>query len=83
MSNCQLEQHPEYGGCCCICKYRLRAIENKSVQQFAWACIAFALVEDEDMVFIGGFEHGLCELFTAIQQGETKGYHDVEEFYLD
>jgi len=61
---CWVQKHPEYGSCCCQCKYRLRAIKHESDEQLGWACIAFALCGGEDIAYIGNFEHGMCELFT-------------------
>ena len=61
MSECLLEK---YRRCCCTCKYRLRAFAQPSTQ-IGWACIAFVFEEGESIVYIGNFEHGICELFRA------------------
>lgn len=60
---CVLESHPQYGGCCCQCKFRLRALDHQSDRQIGWACVAFAFMEGEDIAYLGDFEHGICELF--------------------
>lgn len=71
MNNCLLETHPEYGGCCCKCKFRLRAFAHSthSVSECIpghWICIAFAFYEGEDIGYVGDFEHGMCELFMSL-----------------
>lgn len=68
MPTCRLESYPNHGGCCCQCKYRLRAFDHDSFlrrAQMGWACIAFAFMEGEDIAYIGEFEHGMCELYEA------------------
>ena len=60
-SGCLLDRYSE---CCCQCKFRLRALRKPPpFEQFAWACIACAIAEGEDVVYVGDFEHGICELF--------------------
>lgn len=72
MTKCCLETHPELGGCCCRCRYRLKALKQLhdslgvDIPDDAWACIAFAFCEGEGIAYIGSFEHGMCELFTTL-----------------
>ncbi len=69
---CTLKTHPEHGGCCCQCRYRLEALPQLGdplkfyVPNKAWPCIAFALCEGEGIAYIGDFEHGMCELFASL-----------------
>lgn len=71
MADCCLETHPEFNGCCCKCRYRLRAethcdVLSPELPDNAWACIAFAFMEGEPIAYIGNFEHGMCELFRPL-----------------
>ena len=78
IEQCQLLAHPEYNMCCCGCKFRLRAFENLHPDtQIGWACIAFAFMEGEDVAYIGDFEHGGCELYTA-RNSQEKTYLPAE-----
>src|SRR3989304_8940645 len=63
---CWLRKHPEFHGCCCQCRFRLRAFPQatSTAMQNIWICIAFA--EGADVAFVGNFQHGICELFDAI-----------------
>lgn len=70
-SKCCLATHPEFGGCCCRCRYRLRALKHDrgpDIPDNTWACIVFAFMEGkrDAIAYIGDFEHGMCELFTAL-----------------
>ena len=61
---CILDTHPELNECCCYCKYRVRTFAQGTGEQIGWACIAFVFKEGEDIVFVGDFKHGICELFS-------------------
>jgi len=77
MSKCVLIEKPEYGGCCCRCKYRLRLLEKQRTSgyslQVGWACIVAFFDEGEDIAYKGDFEHGMCELFQRRQCSEIHG----------
>src|SRR3972149_8788462 len=62
IEKCWLRKHPEFHGCCCQCRFRLRAFAQatSTAMQNSWICIAFA--EGADVAFVGNFQHGLCEL---------------------
>ena len=70
MADCCLKTHPEFGGCCCKCRYRLKALgqpgDGPILLANDWACIAFAFMEGEPTAYIGDFEHGMCELFEVL-----------------
>lgn len=61
-SECQLPG--KYRECCCTCHHRLRVLEVTIGQkQIGWACIVAWDVYNEDIVYVGDFEHGLCEIY--------------------
>jgi len=64
---CVLESHPKHGGCCCQCKLRVETIAQWTDNQVGWACAGPIKVHDENIVYVGEFEHGMCELFTTRQ----------------
>ena len=68
--NCTLVTHPEHGGCCCKCRFRLRAFSHPYQSLMGWACIAFVFAGNKgkgwDVAYIGDFEHGMCELFMPL-----------------
>jgi hypothetical protein len=40
--------------------------------QIAWACVGFFFAEGDDVVYVGDFEHGACELFRkAVKEREA------------
>jgi len=68
MKKCWVEKHPEYGGCCCKCKFRLRAFAQQTSDRIpdTWLCVAFAFCEGEAIGYVGDFGHGMCELYAGI-----------------
>lgn len=64
MSECELGHRGQIC-CCCNCKFRLRLLDHARFPHkhpVGWACAGFVFMEGEDVVFMGDFEHGLCEL---------------------
>lgn len=66
MNNCELKKHPESNQCCCECRWQLAAHWHDnfpSADLIGYACVGFAFMEGIATVWVGDFEHGLCELF--------------------
>lgn len=76
-SECWLTKHPEWAGCCCRCKYRLRLQDHDGFPAGrvlrGWVCIAFSQCEGEPVAYLGDFEHGLCELYEGLSKPVPTG----------
>ena len=78
---CVLETHPEWGGCCCQCKYHWGDYSHphtdggSAMTQRGWVCVAFGFCEATPSAFSEWCEHGLCELFERVpkQQDAVRG----------
>ena len=62
-SECQKDGH--FKSCCCGCVNRVELLDNDSnpIEQTGWGCAAIFVIEG-GAIFIGDFEHGLCELWS-------------------
>lgn len=73
-NKCCLETHPEFGGCCCQCIYRVQDCSHPDtdggsiMKQRGWVCTGFLLSEGEPSVFSDWSEHGMCELFSKSKE---------------
>ena len=58
MSDCWLDAR--YNACCCTCQYQALLRDNSTHLPTGYGCTVF--MEDEGLVYVGGFDHGMCEL---------------------
>ena len=79
-NDCCLETHPEFGGCCCQCKYHVEDHSHPDTDglrfsnQRGWICAGFLFCEGESIAFSQWPEHGMCELFTQKQAKKVDVY---------
>lgn len=70
---CVLISHPEFGGCCCVCKWHVPDFSDphtdggSSTHQRGWVCVGFLMCEPDGGVLSGWADHGLCELFRQMR----------------
>ena len=57
---CQLESR--WKVCCCTCKYQALIRDDETQLPTGYGCTTF--MEVEQLVYVGNFDHGMCELHT-------------------
>lgn len=59
MSKCLLDSH--WKSCCCTCKYQVLLRDNNTQLPVGYGCAVW--FEEEKLVYVGDFDHGVCELY--------------------